>query len=201
MLWYAAYGSNMARARFACYVQGGRPPGGAREYPGCRDGRMPEADRAVTLAGRLFFAGVSQVWGGGRAFFEAGGGEVPARAYRVTAGQFADVAAQEMYREPGGAELDLAEVLARGRVVLGPGRYETLVLAGWVAGEPMVTFTSPWGADGAELNAPSAAYLRQLAAGLREAHGWGRERIAGYLAARPGAAGLWSAEAVARVLV
>ncbi|WP_216858781.1 hypothetical protein [Actinomadura verrucosospora] len=28
-LWYVAYGSNLFRARFACYLSGGRPDGGA----------------------------------------------------------------------------------------------------------------------------------------------------------------------------
>lgn len=42
-------------------------------------------------------------------------GEAAARAYLMTAGQFADVAAQEMYRKPG-VDLDvLADVVARGR--------------------------------------------------------------------------------------
>lgn len=34
-LWYVAYGSNLFRARFACYLSGGRPAGGARHYTGC----------------------------------------------------------------------------------------------------------------------------------------------------------------------
>ncbi|TWF99023.1 histone deacetylase [Kitasatospora viridis] len=160
---------------------------------------MPTEVAGVVLRGRVFFAGESKVWGGGMAFYEVGDGEVPARAYRVTAGQFGDVVAQEMGRAVGG-EVDLRRVLADGRDELGPGRYETLLLVGEAGGEPMLTFTAPWGAAGAELHPPSAAYLRQLAAGLREAHGWGTGRIAEYLASRPGAAGHWSAQAVAGVV-
>lgn len=33
LVWYAAYGSNLAAARFRCYVVGGRPAGAARTYP------------------------------------------------------------------------------------------------------------------------------------------------------------------------
>jgi hypothetical protein len=39
---------------------------------------------------------------------------------------------------------------------------------------------------------PTAAYLRRIAAGLREAHGWDALRIAGYLAGHRGVAGFWS---------
>lgn len=44
--------------------------------------------------------------------------------------------------------------------------------------------------------APSPVYLGMLARGLREAHGWGAERIAGYLVQRPGVAGRWDAAAL-----
>ncbi len=36
-VWYVAYGSNLSLERFTAYLQGGRPAGGARKYPGCRD--------------------------------------------------------------------------------------------------------------------------------------------------------------------
>ncbi|MCC9309453.1 histone deacetylase [Kitasatospora sp. RB6PN24] len=198
-VWYAAYGSNMAVERLRCYVQGGRAVGGVRTYPGCRERGMPGAARRVELPGRLYFAEQSWQWGGGMGFYEAGAGVVPARAYRVTVGQFSDIAAQEMYHPPG-TDLDLTAVLATGRAELGPGRYETLLLVGEVEGEPMLTFTAPWSLAEARLNAPAAAYLRQLATGLAEAHGWGTGRIAAYLASRPGAAGHWSAASVTELL-
>ncbi|TBO55765.1 histone deacetylase, partial [Streptomyces kasugaensis] len=40
-VWYTSYGSNMYLERLACYLVGGRPPGAARGYPGCRDRGMP----------------------------------------------------------------------------------------------------------------------------------------------------------------
>jgi hypothetical protein len=136
------------------------------------------------------------VWGGGRAFYDI---DLPtttaARAYLITPSQFADVAAQEMYREPGGA-LDLRGVLATGRARLGPGRYETLLYLGDHDGHPMLTMTAPWAADSVDHTAPSAAYLRMLAAGLQEAHGWSPRRAAHYLASRPGCAGVWTAAAI-----
>jgi hypothetical protein len=186
-VWYAAYGSNMHAERFGCYLRGGRPPGGARVYPGCRDARDPERQVPVVLPGQMYFAGESAVWTGGMAFYDpTAAGTAPGRAYLVTAQQFADIAAQEMHREPG-ADLDLTEALARGTARLGPGRYETLIRAGQLDGLPLLTFTAPWRIEQAPLNPPSAAYLRHLAAGLAEAHGWPPDRIAAYLSTRAGA--------------
>src|SRR5699024_11417453 len=58
---------------------------------------------------------------------------LPIWAYRVTVAQFADIAAQEMRREPA-AGTALEQVLTAGftgiRHRTGPGRYETLVHAG-----------------------------------------------------------------------
>jgi hypothetical protein len=177
----------MHAARFGIYLSGGQPPGGALVYLGCRDTREPERQVPVMLPGQLYFAGESKVWTGGMAFYDpTAAGTVPGRAYLVTAQQFADVAAQEMHREAG-TDLDLTEVLARGTARLGPGRYETLVRVGWLDELPMLTFTAPGRVKDADLNPPSAAYLRHLAAGLVEAHGWSADRIARYLSTRPGA--------------
>ena len=88
-LWYAAYGSNLARDRFEAYLFGGRPPGATRHYPGARDPRPPRDDRPLLVPGRLFFAGDSPTWGGGIAFYDADArGTVYARAYRITTEQF-----------------------------------------------------------------------------------------------------------------
>lgn len=191
-VWYAAYGSNMRASRLGCYLVGGRPPGGARTCPGCRDPRSPERTLPVLLRGRLYFALESAVWTGGMGFYDPDDpDETPARAYLVTASQFADIAAQEMRREPG-TDLDLSAVLRAGRARLGPGRYDTLVCAGTLAGCPVLTFTAPWRSSEVDWSRPSAAYLRTLATGLVEAHGWDLGRAACYLSTRPGAEGAWS---------
>ncbi|MCX4747317.1 histone deacetylase [Kitasatospora sp. NBC_01287] len=200
LLWYAAYGSNLHLARLTAYLAGGRPPGGAHEHPGCRDPGPPRDIRAIQLPGRVHFALESLQWTGGMAFYDPlDPGPTPARAYLITAEQFADLAAQEMRRPPG-TDLDLREALAHGRAALGPGRYETLVHPGTLQGRPLLTFTAPWRTAEAPLAPPSAAYLRHLAAGLRESHAWDTPRIATYLATRPGAAGHWTPEALAELL-
>ena len=96
-LWYVAYGSNLSLDRFRVYLRGGRPVGGAREYPGCRDPLGPDRDVPLMLPGGLRFVGVSSVWGGGMAVYDAGAvGQIAARAYLISAEQFLDILAQEM---------------------------------------------------------------------------------------------------------
>lgn len=196
LVWYVSYGSNMRADRFACYLAGGTPAGASHCYPGCRDPRPPRAARGCELPGGIYFATQSLVWGGGRAFYDTGlPGVAAARAYLVTESQFADVAAQEMGRQPG-VDLALHGVLATGRVQLGSGRYEALLYLGDHDGFPMLTFTAPWTAAEVDHVAPSPAYLRTLAAGLREAHGWDTHRVAGYLTGLPGCAGAWTEAAI-----
>ncbi|MFE7558158.1 histone deacetylase [Kitasatospora sp. NPDC057500] len=190
----------MHAERLACYLRGGRPPEGERDYPGCRDARPPERALPVRLPGLLYFALESRTWGGGMAFYDPRRrGTAPARAYLLTAGQFSDIAAQEMGGGPG-ADLDLATVLRTGRDPQGPGRYQTLVCPGTLDGVPVLTFTAPWTLAEATLNAPRARYLRNLAAGLADAHGWSARRTAAYLSTRPGAAGHWTVDALLAAL-
>ncbi len=184
-VWYVSYGSNMCRDRLATYLLGGRPPGASRSYVGARTPAMPAVDIPVDLPGRLYFAGDSPTWGGGVAFYdheEPGG--TAARAYRMTADQLADVAAQEMHRVPQAGdpiEKVVVDGLEAGRHEAGPGRYETLVEVGRRDGLPMLTFTAPHGHDAVEHTRPTPPYVRMLARGLREAHGWDDDAITDYL--------------------
>jgi hypothetical protein len=199
-LWYVAYGSNMSARRLRYYLDGGRPPGAARTYPGCRDRAAPARDEPVMIPGGVYFALWSRAWGGGLALYDpALPGEAAARAYLVTVGQFSDIASQEMYREPV-ADLDLVDAVASGRHQFGPGRYETLLLVGERDGTPMLTFTAPWSAADVDWVPPEPAYLRLLGTGLAESHGWPPDRIGEYLAGLPGARGTWTAEAVTALL-
>ncbi|MFH8989840.1 histone deacetylase [Streptomyces sp. NPDC017940] len=200
LVWYAAYGSNTRLERLTHYLVGGRPPGTALDCPGCRDPRPPRRSVPVELRGAVYFATESALWSGGRAFYDPGArGRVYARAHLLTAEQFRDIAAQEMYRAPGTGP-DLAPALRHGRARLGPGRYETLVCPGTLDGFPVLTFTAPWSSGDVPLNAPAAGYLRQLAEGLLEAAAWDRDAVTSYLAGCPGAAGRWTPRQVAELL-
>ncbi len=186
-VWYVSYGSNMSEERLGCYLEGGRPPGGNRPHPGARDPRPPRHSIPVDLPGAVYFAGDSGQWGGGVAFYDhETPGPSAARAYLVTAAQFADIAAQEMHRVPEPGD-PLEEIVMGGlpehlggRHHAGPGHYETLVEVGRFAGAPMLTFTAPHGIDHVEHNAPSATYLATLETGLRESRGWGTAEVEEY---------------------
>jgi hypothetical protein len=191
-VWYVSYGSNMCVDRLSSYLSGTAPLGARRAYPGCRDRRAPLRATGYELAGGVYFATESAVWGGGRAFYDPElPGSAAARAYLITSGQFADIVTQEMYRTPG-EDFDLAIVLAKRRVELGPGRYETLLHVDELDGYPLLTFTAPWQAADVSWTPPSAPYLRVIMAGLRETYGWDNHRIARYLARLPGARGYWT---------
>jgi hypothetical protein len=188
-VWYVSYGSNMSTARLAVYLEGGTPPGGNRTNPGARDSSPPRRSVPVDLPGALYFAGESRQWGGGVAFYDhdaqepGQGGPTAARAYLVTAEQFADVAAQEMYRVPQEGD-PLEEVVLGGidggRHHVGPGRYETLVEVGQLDDAPMLLFTSPHGIDHVEHTQPSASYLTMMALGLKESREWGDAEVTAY---------------------
>lgn len=187
-VWYASYGSNMCRSRLLAYLLGGRPEGARRSYVGSRTPSEPKDDICIDLPGRLYFAGESPTWGGGVAFYDHDEpGPTAARAYRITAGQFADVAAQEMHRLPQPGD-PIEEVIVggidEGRHEAGPGHYETLIEVGRHDGLPIVTFTAPHGFDAVPHTRPSDAYLAMLAEGLRESRGWDDDEIADYLEQR-----------------
>jgi hypothetical protein len=195
-LWYVAYGTNLSLARLRCYLRGGRLPGGTRQYQGCRDHSDPAAAFGTLVSGGIYFTGQSSVWGGGMAVYDPEHpGWVAARAYLLTASQFGDVLAQEMRQQPG-SEVDLTPVHRQGRHSYGPGRYQTLLRVGSRGGFPMLTFTS--GHHGSQdLSAPTAAYLRTMAVGLRESHGWSHSRIGAHLASLPGVCGTWTPDQIA----
>lgn len=202
-VWYVAYGSNLALDRFRCYLAGGRPAGGARVYPGCRDHSDPEQIAGVDVPGRLLFAGASKVWGGGSAFYDPlAPGRVAGRAYLITPDQLGDVAAQEMRREPGGPfARDLAGLLSEVESVhtMGAGRYETVARLGERDGIPMFTVTHGSAAD-LDPVAPTAPYLRWIATGLTESHGWTTAQIVDYLHAAPGVHLSWTPDALTELL-
>lgn len=195
-VWYIAYGSNLLADRFACYLVGGRPPGSSRTYLGCRDPAPARRSVAMHLPGGLAFAGVSTVWSGGLAFYNpAAGGEVAARAYLVSFGQFSDVVAQEA-RTPVGVDLPLGLAPSPRRWQAPSGVYETILHVDDLDDVPVFTITSL-----AELapRPPSAAYLRVILAGLGEAFDWAASARVDYLLRAPGVAPSWSREDLLRL--
>jgi hypothetical protein len=182
LAWYAAYGSNLGRARFTCYVEGGAAPGARRANHGCRDAAPPRDVRPVTIPHRLYFAGASRTWGGGGVAFldptpDPAAGTL-GRAWLLTAGQLADVLAQENGRPPPGPDIALDRLAAEGSLTLGPGPYEHLLHCGDIEGIPVVTFTCARLLPPA---APGPAYTEIVTAGLAESHSLSAEEARRYL--------------------
>ena len=189
--WYVAYGSNLAAARFACYIAGGRPDGASRTYTGCRDTTSPMDDQPVEVRGELLFAGHSTVWSGGMAFYRPEvRGTVAARAYLLTADQVADVVAQET-RRPVGTEFSLSSLPQGAGARVREGGYDRAVRLRDLDGIPAFTITTR---RPPEPNPPSQAYLRWVCAGLRETYDWPEETTAGYLVRCRGVRGVWSTD-------
>lgn len=201
-VWYVAYGSNLLAERFVCYLVGGRPHGANRTYDGCRDRTPFRRSVGLRLTGRIRFGAESGVWGGGMAFLDHAtgeaapdgpGGEVAARAYLVTFGQFSDIVAQEARRPPGE---DLA-LDGDGRCWPTPSRvYDSVVHVDDLGGMPMLSVTSLRPRPPA---APAPAYLRAILAGLGETFGWTPSRRADYLLGAPGVAPTWTRERLVRL--
>ena len=191
LVWYAAYGTNLRRERFDCYLAGGRPDGGLRTYVGCRDTRPPRAEIGLRFSGRIFFGGESTAWTGAMAFVDpVAADQVWARGYLLTVGQLSDILAQEI-RLPPGHDVDPQVVEHGGRHGLGPGRYDVLVPLGQRDGHPVVAITASAPPDPA---APAQAYLWSMAAGLRDTFGHSAPEVAAYLWRAPGVALRWSRE-------
>jgi len=180
-VWYAAFGSNLCRQRFMRYIAGAGEVGGE---PGCDDPSPPSDWQALAVAGRLWFGGYSERWGGGVAFLRdprGGSPQAVCRAWRITRGQFNQVLAQENGRSRLPRRLDEGALRRRGQVDVLPGWYGRVRWLGEIGEEPLWSFTCPprrlprgrW---------PSDAYLATIIRGLRETRpDWGVAELTAYL--------------------
>jgi len=169
-VWYAGYGSNLSRQRFLCYLAGGKPTFGMREHKGSRDATAPAENRLLVITHSLYFAlpeGSTRTenWGvGGVAFIDPEGDrdtKTICRMWRITREQYEDVRVQE-----------------------GLSWYDKEIVLGKAEGLPILTVTHSRRLG--HLVAPSAAYLRTIAVGLRETAGLSDEEIADYFRHKPG---------------
>jgi hypothetical protein len=173
LVWYAGYGSNLLRARFDCYINGGQPNGSTRTYPGCRDTTHPRADRPITLRHEFFFADHSTAWNGAVGFIRpvASTATTFARMYLISYGQFNDVIRQENGRDvPGDMIVPPYEHLSRGDQwkIAGVRLYGRLIKAGVQDEHPILTFTAT--RDDFAVGAPSEAYIKMIVSGLEETY-------------------------------
>jgi hypothetical protein len=173
-IWYASYGSNLSyHNRFMCYIAGGKPEGSSKRNSGCRDTTPPLDNKPISLPFDLYFAGYAESWRGAPAFIRRG--EKTAitygRMYLITDEQFNDVVLQENDREVDGTRFVPAfEQLARENefVLPGDGLYGHLLHVGQQSGSPVITFTAMRG--DLPIAAPSEAYLKIIASGIKETY-------------------------------
>jgi hypothetical protein len=185
VIWYAAYGSNLSRERFDCYLNGGTPQGAKHRYPGCRNRSDPMQDRPTEIDTELAFGGTSLTWGGGVAFVSPEDGHrTRVRMYLITLEQFEDVIAQENWLKVG--DVKLHEPLAEERIVGPEHVYGVVVPLGELEGYPILTVTQHRGTREAQ---PTIPYVRHIAHGLREAHAMSDDEIVDYLATKRGVTG------------
>jgi hypothetical protein len=183
-VWYAAYGSNLSRERFEIYLHGGTPRGATHTYPGCRDASDPIDDVADAIPAELAFGGTSTTWGGGVAFLgPQADAAAKVRLYLLTTEQVADVIAQENWLEPGTVVID-DHMLDHTTTIPGSHMYGTVVALHRHDGVPVLAVSQD---PGTPASAPSAAYLRHIADGLRESHAMSDDAIVAYLCAKRGA--------------
>jgi len=172
-VWYAAYGSNLFRSRFLCYIKGNAPTENHKPHIGCRDNSDPTDDIIATCEYPVVYAGSTSSWGdGGVAFLEVAGShpETPLRLWRVTREQFEDICAMENGLLPGEIEFDWFTLLKNGTMLVTErGWYRQSVYLGNVQGDPVVAFT--WAESRLDINSPSQRYSQIIADGLAEV-GW-----------------------------
>lgn len=203
MIWYASYGSNLLRARFMAYIQGGSPPGESFAQVGCTDPTPPRDDRPMKIPHRLYFAQRSRNWeNGGVCFIQRKpepGVETLGRMYLVTEEQYKEVFYQENgwngFREeragaggPAGGEgkdllrLDLDRVPPLGAMkTAAPGWYSTILHLGEHRGHPIFTFTASWDESRIPHTPPGPRYRDTVARGIRERYGLPEPEIQAYL--------------------
>jgi len=172
LVWYAAYGSNLLRARFLAYLEGGSIGGTDGSGPveeGAADSSLPVDDRPLRLDGwQLAFAGESRRWnGGGVCAVVPGAGEVLGRAWLITIGQLRDVWRQENSGVALVVDDVVSAVTAVHQLDAARGSYRRLAPLGHLDGRPVMTITGTQEVV-ARVNAPDPAYRQVVAAGLAE---------------------------------
>ena len=205
LVWYVSYGSNLNRARFITYIEGGSIAGNDVVYEGCTDPTPPVDDVSLELPQSLYFAGWSdRAWGGTAAGFltlDAQGPPALARAYLITLVQFQEVVRQENANVASADDvhLDVEGARKRGHVRMLPnGYYSELIYCGQRDGYPMLSFTAS--ENRTDFRPPSPAYLRVIHRGLQESHGLNADEAVEYLKDRPGVVGNWTVSELVEML-
>lgn len=161
-VWYACYGSNLLKARFIEYINGGNSKFTSKKYDKCKDITPPVAEMTLEIPYRLYFGNESPSWSyGGVAFLDVDRpGKTLGRAYLITREQYEHLREQE----------------GRGKNWYG---YEQSL--GDRYGVPVKTITN---VGVREERAPSEKYIEVIILGLMESYGMRREEAEEYVRER-----------------
>ena len=187
LVWYVAYGSNILRSRFLCYIKGGRAKGCKKEDSGCRNKAEPIKDKPIIIPYELYFAKEGTIWGEGAASFikpkKSKTESTYARQYLITLEQFKDIVKQENNVIIENIEINVMDLLKEGELSLGAPNemewYGRIVHLGEDEGFPMLTFTAKW-SEVDEYGKPSTNYLNTIKKGLKESHKLSEKEINDY---------------------
>jgi hypothetical protein len=185
LVWYAAYGSNLCRERFLCYIQGGTPRGSKKTYVGCHDKSLPRDVRSIRIPHQLFFAGTALGWDNKAMAFirSARDAESYGRMFLITFPQFDQLIQQEQGAEsPSATPIcpPLSYITANAFCFTNPAnptvpidpkkrlRYGKILNLGGEGGYSVLTFTAVGPVTEMKTAAPSREYLQTIARGIRE---------------------------------
>ncbi|KAG2679455.1 hypothetical protein I3760_11G050900 [Carya illinoinensis] len=184
-VWYAAFGSNMWKPRFLCYIEGGQVGGMQKPCSGSMDRTPPKEIVWKSYPYRLFFGRESSSsWGPGGVAFLDPESKSQDKAYlclyRITLEQFNDVLAQEnvLSRDMTSPLFDLAALTSitskepKFLDVLRRGWYRNVVYLGNEDNFPILTMTcshldlKSFKSGERPLKGPCKAYAATLIKGL-----------------------------------
>ena len=170
MIWYAAYGSNLKRERFLCYIKGGQPEGASEPQNGMEDKSLPLMDVPFIIPYELYFAELADRWGGGVAFISPQSSpqhKTLCRVYLIKRQQFEELMAQENRVAKKKFKIDFEQLETQSRYPACSGWYGEALKVGVHAGRPVYTFTKSISKQQARTR-PSEAYLKTIIMGLVE---------------------------------
>jgi hypothetical protein len=183
-----------------CYLQGGRPEGASREYAGCTDRTLPEADKPVSIPHELYFSRSSKIWEGKAvAFIKSNHTEEAqtlGRMYLITREQFTEVVRQENGFEADDShiEINLDELIELGETTVAPTWYGRIMYLGEEDDCPIFTFTARWDDEHIEPGAPGEKYLKTIMRGLKETYNLTDNELVKYFEDKSGIKDIITAE-------
>ena len=167
-VWYAAYGSNINKERFYCYIEGGRPNGTNKDYVGCSNKTTPRDEGEIFIKSEIYFANKSGTWNnGGVAFLKndfKDESKTLGRMYLIRKDQFIDVVKQENGQHSIKIDFDYS-IETGGYTFLETPWYGKIIYLGNQHSYPIFTITN---AKDLDSNKPDKAYLKTIAIGLKQ---------------------------------